>query len=111
MSTRSIIAIKNDDNSYDTIYCHSDGYIEGGVGDELRDHFPTEENARTLIAAGDHSSIIDGCDPYSDRDDEDWEDVKPRHFDNETELNLMLSESWAEYVHTFVDGKWVHKQI
>ena len=111
MSTRSIVAIKNADGSYDTIYCHFDGYIKDGVGEALRKDHATEEAARALIAAGDHSSIAGGCSPYAERGDEDWEDIKPRHFVNESELKAMLSKSWTEYLHTFVDGGWASKAV
>lgn len=58
MATRSTIAILNsDDGSVDAIYCHWDGYVEGGVGQMLFEHYNTAEKVKELIALGDISSL------------------------------------------------------
>jgi len=110
MSTRSIVAVKNEDGSYDSIYCHFDGYIEGGVGSALHEHHDSFELARALIEGGDHSTIAGGCETYLSRG-EDWSDVKPQHHYTLSALTETVSGSWAEYLHMFIDGMWVHKEI
>ena len=59
MATRSRIAIKNDDGTYTSIYCHYDGYVEG-VGAELVNHFDDREKIKVLMDGGDCSSIDNG---------------------------------------------------
>lgn len=56
MGTRSRIAIRNDDGTYDSIYCHWDGYPSHN-GLILRDHYSATNKVRALIALGDLSSL------------------------------------------------------
>lgn len=56
MGTRSRIAIRNDDGSFDSIYCHWDGYPSNN-GVILRDHYRDADKVRALIALGDLSSL------------------------------------------------------
>lgn len=56
MSTRSRIAILNDDKSTRSIYCHQDGYPEG-VGKTLAEHYTTKERVNALLDLGDLSSL------------------------------------------------------
>lgn len=51
MSTRSTIWIKNNEDKYDGIYCHFDGYLDG-VGKTLVENYTTFEEVRALIALG-----------------------------------------------------------
>ena len=44
---------------YIGIYCHNDGYINGGVGDSLKAKFNDYETARNLIVGGFCSAIED----------------------------------------------------
>ncbi len=58
MSTRCLIAILVEDQRFQSIYCHHDGYdYNDGVGPMLRQHFNTQESADSLIALGDVSYI------------------------------------------------------
>lgn len=58
MATRSTIAILNsDDGSVDVIYCHWDGYVEGGVGQMLFEHYNTPEKVKELIALDNINSL------------------------------------------------------
>lgn len=56
MGTRSRIAVRNQDGTYTSIYCHWDGYPSHN-GVILRDHYQTEDKVRALIALGDISSL------------------------------------------------------
>jgi hypothetical protein len=56
MGTHSRIAIRNEDGTFDSIYCHWDGY-PNHVGVILRDHYTSPDKVRELIALGDLSSL------------------------------------------------------
>tara|TARA_Y100000310_G_C20687167_1_gene819827 strand:+ start:3169 stop:3537 length:369 start_codon:yes stop_codon:yes gene_type:complete len=78
MGTRSLISARlGKTEEWQTIYCHWDGYIEGGVGEELHEKYDTIERISDLFAGGDLSSIHE-IKHYHAWRDEPWEDVKPR---------------------------------
>ena len=56
MSTRSRIAIENQNGSVTSIYCHFDGYISG-VGKLLKEYYTTQAKVEALIELGDISSL------------------------------------------------------
>jgi hypothetical protein len=55
MSTRSRIAIENQDGTVDSIYCHFDGYVDG-VGKTLFNHYD-QEKLEKLLELGDISTL------------------------------------------------------
>lgn len=57
MSTRSTITLKKEDGTFARIYCHFDGYVEGGVGSVLAAYYSTYELVDELIKMGDASYI------------------------------------------------------
>ncbi|MCK9470354.1 MAG: hypothetical protein M0Q88_01185 [Bacilli bacterium] len=56
MATRSLIGIKNKNNSIDYIYCHFDGYVTS-VGRKLIDFYKDEKTIRQLLNLGDLSVL------------------------------------------------------
>lgn len=56
MSTVSRIAIKQDDGTYKSIYCHSDGYLEYN-GVILYNHYKDKSKVEDLIKLGDISRL------------------------------------------------------
>lgn len=56
MSTRSAIALKRKDGSYQWIYVHFDGYVAGN-GVTLLEHYKTVEDVERLVDLGDLSSL------------------------------------------------------
>lgn len=130
MSTRSYIAIANNDGTFLGIYCHSDGYIEQpGVGWHLMNFYNDEAKARELIGLGDCSSIFARVKPrdgeghgfgYAERarEDggvtvayhrdrgEDWDDVKPGHSIALPELLKTAKSCGADFAYLFTGGKW-----
>lgn len=104
MATRSIIAVKNEDESYDAIYCHWDGYPEG-VGKTLADNYKTLLLAHELIGRGDLSSLgpsIESSQFYTSK----GESLKKHYAEDIEELKSIASGMWAEYIYVFEDGKW-----
>jgi hypothetical protein len=105
MATRSVIAIKNQDESFDAIYCHFDGYPEG-VGQTLKEHYNSEELAKALIARGSLSSLdkdLNSSVFYTSR----GEDLKKYHEESFEDLKKLCGDLWGEYLYVFQDGKWV----
>lgn len=59
MSTRSRIGIVQDDDTVLSVYCHSDGYLEGphGVGWNLFTHFKDRAKTLAMIKLGDRRML------------------------------------------------------
>ena len=105
MSTRSFIAVKKEDKSYDAIYCHFDGYPEG-VGAMLLENYNTKELIEKLISNGDMSSIgktTKECVFYH-RDRE--EELNISRYKTKAELDKAYRASWCQYLYIFNEDVW-----
>lgn len=118
MSTRSSIAILNQDETVTSIYCHWDGYPEHN-GKILLAHYNTEEVIRKLLSYGDLSVLApeigekhdfrDGpegvCTFYHrDRGDKDvWAQIHP----SLEAYNRSLGEAGQQWAYLFADGVWI----
>lgn len=126
MSTRSVIAVKNEDGAVSGIYCHFDGYPEG-VGNTLVKHYRDASKINQLIELGSLSSLGERVAPnpgenhsfanpiddvtvayHRDRGDklrfaQVWEDE-----------NKMLEDAfdscWAAFCYLWKDGAWYFDQ-
>jgi hypothetical protein len=70
MSTHSYFVVECNDNSFRSVYCHWDGYLSHN-GRLLLAHYTTQEQAESLVALGDMSSLgetLQDCNPYNDSD-------------------------------------------
>lgn len=124
MSTRSAIGLQLEDESYKTIYCHNDGYLEG-VGKTLVDNYKTKEDVEALLELGDISTL--GEQPYSDPELWDldkwasgyWKTTKgcctyKGRGDKDVDalifkkLSDIAPNYGAEYIYIFKDGKWFY---
>lgn len=117
MGTRSNIAIKNNDGTYDFVYCHWDGYLNHN-GVILWKHYRDEETIRRLVDHGDISSLRKRIDPigphsYDDSEEdttvfyhrdrnEDWDDVSSRNITAEREEDLRENA----FLYLWKDGEW-----
>ena len=103
MSTRSSIAIENEDGSITGIYCHNEGYLDG-VGYELTRNFTTTDEVKELIMLGGLSTLYDGvaCAYHRDRG-EDWEHNQPIVSENWKEHQEALSQ---EFDYLWKDNQW-----
>jgi hypothetical protein len=63
MATNSRIGKMLSDGTIKQIYCHWDGYIEGGVGETLVEHYNTDENIDALLELGDLSALARNLNP------------------------------------------------
>lgn len=125
MSTRSFIAVENEDGSCDYVYCHSDGYPEWN-GRLLLENYDSEEAARNIISLGDLSCLCeklypDPTKPHSFDYDQRQDDVTVAYARDGGE-NLRISNapdimslvddfarSWCEYIYIYVGGEWYYQ--
>lgn len=119
MGTRSSIIRQNLDGSFDSIYCHWDGYPSNN-GKILLNHYSDPAKIDALLALGDLSSLGEQIGEKHDFDtspegvcnfygrDRGETDTNSKHFESADSLAAMLKESWTEWVYVFrvVDGKW-----
>lgn len=119
MGTRSNIAALID-GKVKVIYCHFDGYIEG-VGQDLFDHYNSQERAEELIALGDLSCLgercdrpeghsyqtpVDGCTIAYGRDRGE-EGTEASQFESLDEWTGQWSETWAAYFYYWDGTQWL----
>ena len=84
------------------VYCHWDGYPDGGVGDELKTHFKDYNSVLNLILGGSCSTINNGVvRHYANRQQEKWNYLVPSQGKSQTELARVGRSSWAEYAYVF----------
>jgi hypothetical protein len=102
MSTRSRIAIENQDGTVTSIYCHFDGYLDG-VGKKLFEHYDREKTEK-LMELGDISvlgeSTLDTIAYHRDRN----EDLHFKTFPNVEDLFENGFNSGEEYVYCLTNG-------
>ena len=67
MSTRSRIGIKNNDDTFTSVYVHFDGYLSHH-GPILLTYYTTEEKVRELLAPGDMSRLGERVEPLGPHD-------------------------------------------
>lgn len=118
MGTRSRIAVKNDDDTYSSIYCHWDGY-PSHHGPILLEAYNSQQGARDLIALGDLSSLgrklgrkhdfdaapDDTCNAYGrDRGEKGVDSVVSKTL---AELKALSQETGGEHLYLFADGQWL----
>ena len=107
MSTRSRIAVAQDDGSVKSIYCHFDGYPAYN-GKMLMQNYNSKSLADALVAMGDMSAL-----------DVDIEQSTFYNRDRGEELNVSIDETkeqfveafvddiFEEYAYLYTDGEWV----
>jgi hypothetical protein len=104
MGTRSLISIKNEDGTYDGVYCHFDGYPTG-VGKTLKEYYNNEQIIRELISLGDMSCLnypIETCEFYTKRG-EKLHNYKAYEL---SKLKKQAVDIGCEYLYTFYKGEW-----
>ena len=104
MSTRSIIAIEQEDKKIKSVYCHYDGYLEG-VGAILENNYSDYEQINKLLKCS-MSSL--GTTPEQTRYyNENNEHDKPVVYNNEfCFMNDFKADIFIEYIYLFKNGSW-----
>lgn len=88
MSTRSRIGIRLENGNIASVYCHFDGYIRGGVGEQLTKNYKTRERASEIIALGNLSSLGKSLNK---------KDTKAYSRDRGEQLSSLISTSTLSY--------------
>lgn len=130
MSTRSSIAIKRKDGTIESVYCHSDGYLEYN-GIMLDKFYRNQEKINSLINLGDLSFLDRRVNPEPDvthsfdfdkrqegvtvaygRDRNDKNTQKKIH-KNLSEYTDYLFDSWLIYAYLYDEenSKWLWSRI
>jgi predicted CxxxxCH...CXXCH cytochrome family protein len=107
MSTRSRIAIENQDGTVTSIYCHFDGYTDG-VGKMLEKWYTTQAKVEALIELGDISSLdmtpTSTVAYHRDR----GEDLVQSKYNRVEALFDMGFNSGVEYIYCYTkSGQWL----
>ena len=107
------IKIKEND-VYLGIYCHWDGYINNGVGEELVKYYDTHEKVLNLMACGNCSKIVDSVIAYYAKigeKKEKWNNCRPYSFDEPifrgSYTYLFENGEWYVKTSSFNNSKWV----
>jgi hypothetical protein len=106
MSTRSRIAIENQDGTVTSIYCHFDGYLSG-VGKLLKEYYTTQPKVQALIELGDISSLdmtpfkMSTVAYHRDRG-EDFNQLEHK------DVESFFNENYQKYSYLFTkDNRWL----
>lgn len=134
MSTRSLIAVRQQDKTIKAVYCHFDGY-PSCVGSILFNHYNSEEKANELVALGNLSSLGEKPAPEKEFDKPSrswWKSGEPvrhsyetpqdgvtvayhrdrgeklhvNHFQTKTDMRKWFNDSWCDYLYLFENRKW-----
>jgi len=130
MSTRSSIAIKNEDGTVESVYVHSDGY-PSHVGYILQEYYNSEERIHKLLDLGDLSVLEKNIEPQQELAEcrYGWrESGKVRHSYSTPHKDVCIAyyrdrgeekrthsheseEEWQNawdlsYMYIFKDGEW-----
>lgn len=110
MSTRSVIAMTNQDGTVQAIYCHSDGYVAHN-GRILQENYSDRNKVQDLMDLGDLSGLdkdIDSCVAYHRDRGEPVDFTQARTYNNYLELFFSeFEDSDREYVYVCLKtGDW-----
>lgn len=104
MSTRSRIAIENQDGTVTSIYCHFDGYISGN-GETLQTNYSNREKVEQLIALGDISSLESDIDETIAYHRDRGEDLNQHQH---KDVEGFFDDNMQGYGYLFTkDNKWL----
>jgi hypothetical protein len=111
MSTRSAIGMVTYDGRIKAVYCHFDGYIDGGVGETLLNRYKDIFKVNELINGGSISTLgglIRETKYYAGV--EGIEGNEPKLFDTKEEMVSYYKDSWCEYFYLFENDSWTVTQ-
>ena len=130
MSTRSSIAIKRKDGTIESVYCHSDGYLEYN-GVMLNKFYKNPEKINSLINLGDLSFLDRQVNPdpdvvhsfdYDKRQegvtvaygrDRDEKNTNKQTHKSLKDYIMSFGDSWQEYAYLYDEEnkKWLWSEI
>jgi hypothetical protein len=111
MSTRSRIAIENQNGSVKSIYCHFDGYLSG-VGRTLKEYYTTQAKVEALIELGNISALEMTPESTVAYARDRGEDLNFKEFKTVPELFEHGFNSGEEYVYCFTKNNiWLVMEV
>lgn len=106
MSTRSRIAIENQDGTVTSVYCHFDGYVKG-VGKILFENY-NREKTEQLVALGNLSQLNESTETTIAYCRDRGEDLNKTIYIDVEELFEMNSRGGLNYVYCLTkDNIWL----
>ena len=106
MSTRSRIAIENQDGTVTSVYCHFDGYVKG-VGKTLFENY-NREKTEQLVALGNLSQLNESTETTIAYCRDRGEDLNKTIYIDVEELFEMNSRGGLDYVYCLTkDNIWL----
>ena len=106
MSTRSRIAIENQDGTVISVYCHFDGYVKG-VGKTLFENY-NREKTEQLVELGDISQLNESTETTIAYARDRGEDLNKTIYIDVEELFEMNSRGGLDYVYCLTkDNIWL----
>jgi len=106
MSTRSRIAIENQDGTVTSVYCHFDGYVKG-VGKTLFENY-NREKTEQLVALGNISELKETIEDTIAYARDRGEDLNKTIYIDVEELFEMNSRGGLDYVYCLTkDNIWL----
>jgi hypothetical protein len=106
MSTRSRIAIENQDGTVTSVYCHFDGYVKG-VGKTLFENY-NREKTEQLVALGNISELKETIEDTVAYARDRGEDLNKTIYIDVEELFEMNSRGGLDYVYCLTkDNIWL----
>lgn len=125
MSTRSRIAIQNNDGTFTSIYCHYDSYPSNN-GKILLEHYTDESKVRALMELGSISILGTEIGDKHDFDthtsskrtdclaygrDRGEKDTKAITSKTRATLTTLARNCGGEFLYLFANGAWSYKPL
>lgn len=95
MSTRCQISIVKEDNTIVSCYCHYDGYVHGGVGEDLFNNYNSPELALKAVKTCCNSMT-----------EEELEATDLYVYNSITELEDWIANTDREYLYLWKNDNW-----
>jgi hypothetical protein len=108
MGTRSAIGYKLPNGKIRAKYCHWDGYVEGGVGQTLQEHYQAAFKIGRMVELGDMSTLaaeIDDCEFYGRDRGDSPRDVDAQDYDDFDDFTTSFEG--CEYFYVWNGNEWL----
>ena len=108
MGTRSAIGYKLPNGKIRAKYCHWDGYVEGGVGQTLQEHYQAAFKISQMVELGDMSTLaaeIDDCVFYGRDRGDSPRDVDAQDYDDFDDFTTSFEG--CEYFYVWNGNEWL----
>ena len=114
MSTRSMIAFQDADDSCYAVYCHFDGYVSH-MGDMLVRHFNSMDKAVDLVNEGELRSLTENSngEVVLEHFEANFDEREIEYYDNTIDMLNAFHNSDREYIYLWDDTveAWMYRSI